>query len=234
MRSLALVVVAPLCIVACTGDDITFAPVDAGHHDAIAFDATMPQDAGSVDASDSSVPLVRRLLMTYEAPSMAGELVAVDPAKGSADGRLAFAAFGSVQGDQDVPYLVESRADVVARLDPAHPWLASSTWSVAGTDAFDGGEDYSDPVQVLVVAPNKAYVFRYNRDAIAVIDPTQVADGGAAQSYIDLKSLQQAGDSDGHVDVAGAIFDSTRKRVYVALGNIDIHLVDPQGFFQPT
>lgn len=219
----------PAALVACAGDDITYGPVDAGHHDATTADVVQTVDASSMDAADATPATVTRLLATQLATK--GELIAVDPVKGTVDGRLKFTGFGTAQGG-GAPFLIESSTDTVAKLDPSKPWNVVSSWNVAGSDAFDGGESYADPVQVIAVAPNKAYVLRYNRDAIAIIDPSQSADGGAATAYIDLSALQQAGDGDGHVDMAGAIFDQTRKRLYVALANIDLHNVDPMGFFQ--
>ena len=223
----------PCALVACAGDDITEVAVDAGpRRDATLVDAPNPPDALAPDASDASdaaPPPAQRVLVTHT--TTGGELVAIDLSSGKVDGRLAFKQFGFAQGGA-IPYLIESNVDTVARLDPSQPWSITSTWNVAGNDMFDGGENYADPVQVIQTAPNKAYVLRYNRNAIAVFDPSQTADGGAASQYISVQSLLQAGDKDGHVDMAGAIYDSTRHRIYIALANIDLGLVDPQGYFQ--
>lgn len=224
-----LLSMAPFGIVACIGDDVTVLPIDAGHHDATLYDVAPQPDAPAADASDAAPPPAQRVLVTHT--STAGELVAVNLTSGNVDGRLAFKQFGTTQGGT-TPFLIESNVDVVARLDQAQPWVVTSTWNVAGADMIDGGETYADPVQVIQTASNKAYVLRYNRNAIAVIDPSQSADGGAATKYIDVSSLLQAGDGDHHVDMAGAIYDQTRNRLYVALANIDLTLVDPQGYFQ--
>ncbi len=219
----------PYGLVACIGDDVTELVIDAGHHDATLADVSTPPDVVAQDASDSAPPPAQRVLVTHTATK--GELVAINLSSGNVDGRLPFKQFGVVQSGA-IPYLIESNVDIVARLDPTTPWAVTSTWNVSGNDMFDGGESYADPVQVIQTAPNKAYVLRYNRNAIAVFDPSQTADGGAAAQYISVQSLLQAGDKDRHVDMAGAIYDSTRKRIYIALANIDLGLVDPQGYFQ--
>jgi hypothetical protein len=223
--------VGSVALMACTGDDVSVVTApDAGPRDATTFDAQATVDAGAADAPDATLPPALHLLMTQQAKH--GELVSIDPIKGAVDGRLAFSGFGFAAGGQSEPFLVQSSADLVARLDRDKPWIVRSSWSVAGGDGVDGGSGYADPVQVVVVSPNKAYVLRFNRNSIAIIDPTQSADGGVASSYLSLASLQQPGDHDGSVDMSGAIFDPARKRLYVALSNIDLNNVDPNGYFQ--
>ncbi|HSQ66813.1 MAG TPA: hypothetical protein VLM85_26520 [Polyangiaceae bacterium] len=205
----------------CSGDDVTYAP-EAGQPKS---DATVDAPA-SPDAGDATVP--QRLLMTQIATK--GELVAFNTQTKQVDGRLSFPGFGVVVRSGGT-YLLETGQDIVARLDPSQPWKVQSTWSVAMDDAFDGGESYADPIQIVQVSSSKAYVLRYNRNRIAVVDPSANADAGAPSSSVDLSSLMQAGDGDGHVDMSGAVYDASRQRLYVALANIDIHLVDPQGYF---
>jgi hypothetical protein len=183
------------------------------------------------DGGNVGFDVAPRLLLTQNIGNK-GQLVAFDMAGGVTAGQLDFVGFGTTQGSSAGPFLIESLADTVARLDPAEPWNVKSSWTVKLDDAFDGGEDYADPVQVLVTAPNKAYVLRYNRNKIAVIDPSKDVEAGAPTKSIDLGSLLQNGDGDGHIDMSGAIYDPVRKRLYVALANIDLHNVDLQGFFQ--
>ncbi len=207
----------------CTGDDITYGPADAAPTADATTDVTAPD--GGLDAS-AAQPSV---LVTHT--TTAGELVAVNPQDGGVSGRLAFPGFGVVVPGTSGPYLLQEGKDVVTRLDPAQPWKARSSWSVGLGDQKDGGESYADPVQVVQVAPDKAYVLRYNRNAIAVIDPSADVDGGAPKGTIDLSALQQPNDGDGHVDMSGAVYDATRHRLYVTLANIDVNDVDPQGYF---
>lgn len=210
---------------ACTGDDVTFGP-DAGQPKSDAtVDQTAPPDAGA-DAATASP----RLVMTYAATQ--GELVSYDVAGKTVAGRLTLPGFEETKRSGANLFLLgEATVDAVAKLDPADPTHVLASWDVALGDAADGGESYADPVDVVEVAPNKAYVLRYNRNRIAIIDPSASADGGAPVSTIDLSSLQQPNDTDSHVDMTGAVFDASRKRLYVALGNIDVHDVDPQGYF---
>ncbi len=217
---LHVLVLAPVfgAFAAC-GDDVMIGP-DAGPPKS---DATIDQSAA--DAGDASSS---RLLMTYVATS--GELVALNTSTKQI-GRFAMPGFGvAVRSGKDT-FLLETGQDLVARLDPSTFTAVAASWNVALSDAFDGGESYADPVQVIETSPTKAYVLRYNRNRIAIIDPSQTADAGAPTSSIDLSSLLQANDADGHIDMSGAVFDSSRNRLYVALGNIDIYDVDPQGYF---
>jgi hypothetical protein len=206
---------------ACTGDDITFGPDSGPPKSDATVDQTAP-DAGP----DGAGP---RLLMTYAATS--GELVSFDTGQKQVAGRLSFPGYGVVERTGGETFLLETGNDLVAKLDPVSLTGLGASWNVALGDAFDGGESYADPIQVVEAAPNKAYVLRYNRDRIAVIDPSQPADAGAPASSIDLSALQQSGDADGHVDMSGAVYDASRHRLYVALGNIDVYDVDPQGYF---
>lgn len=215
----------------CFGDDITYNPTDAGVDEGGKPDVVQPGADSSADAADGGFDVAPRLLLTQSIGAK-GQLAVFDLASGSTAGQLEFLGFGTTQGSSAGPFLIESSEDVVARLDPAQPWNIRSTWTVKLDDAFDGGEPYADPVQVVVTAPNKAYVLRYNRNKIAVIDPSKDVEAGAPATSLDLGSLLQAGDGDGHVDMSGAIYDPARSRLYVALANIDLHNVDPQGFFQ--
>jgi hypothetical protein len=218
----AVVGVFALGVFGCSGDDVTYAP-EAGQPTS---DATVDAPP-SPDAGDASV-VPQRLLMTQIATS--GELVAFNTQTRQIDGRLSYPGFGVVVRSGGT-FLLETGQDLVARLDPSQPWKVQSSWSVAMNDAVDGGESYADPIQIVQVSPSKAYVLRYNRNRIAIVDPSATADAGAPTGSVDLSSLMQAGDGDGHVDMSGAVYDSSRQRLYVALANIDIHFVDPQGYF---
>lgn len=215
----------------CFGDDITYNPLDAGWAEGGKPDVVQPGSDSATDAADGGFDVAPRLLLT-QSLGTSTQLAVFDLSSGTTAGQLEFMGFGTTQGSSAGPFLIESSGDVVARLDPAQPWNIRSTWGVKLGDAFDGGESYADPIQVVVTAPNKAYVLRYNRNKIAVIDPSKDVDAGAPTGTIDLGSLLQMGDGDGHVDMSGAIYDPARSRLYVALANIDLHNVDPQGFFQ--
>jgi len=207
---------------ACDGDDVTLAP-DAGPPKSDAtVDQTAP-DAG--DAGDATFG--PRLAMTYLATH--GEIASFATQSQAVASRLSFPGYGVVQRSGSDTFLVETSADVIAKLDGALGSVTAS-WSVAGTDAIDGGESYADPVQVIETAANKAYVLRFNRNAIAVIDPSAAADAGAPASMIDLSSLVQGADGDGVVDMVGGAYDATRHRVYVVLGNVDIGTVQPPSY----
>lgn len=220
-------------LLACTGDDVTYDPQEGGNKDGSADATTMPTDGGGSDVFDAASERTPRLLMTQTAGSTV-ELAAFNMATGMVDGRLSYQASfpqGVVVGTSAAPFLVQTESDLVTRLDPNQPWKGTSVWSVKLNDGVDGGQPWANPVQVVVVSPTKAYVLRYNRNRIAVIDPSQTVDGGGPTSTVDLSPLVQGDDLDGAVDMSGAIYDSVRKRLYVALGNIDLGRVDMQGFF---
>ncbi len=210
-----------LGVFAACGDDTTIGP-DAGlpKSDATVGDGSLASDGGSSSG---------HLIMTYSAQH--GEIVDYDTLLKQVAGRATTPGFAVVQRSMNDTFLLETGQDLVARLDPSNGFSIASSWNVALSDAFDGGESYADPVQVVESAANKAYVIRYNRGHVAIIDPSQTADAGAAIGSVDLSSLLQPNDLDGHIDMAGAAYDASRHRLYVALGNIDIYNVDPKGYF---
>ena len=211
---------------ACTGDDVTLGPDSGPPKSDATIDQTAP-DAGDAGSDATTGP---RLVMTYAGTK--GELVSFDTAAGSVAARADLPGYEETEKSGGDLFLVgEGSSDLVAKLSPADPTVTLASWNVALDDAVDGGESNADPVQVVEVAKTKAYVLRYDRNRVAIIDPSQSADAGAPIGTVDLSSLLQANDHDTHVDMTGAVFDASRKRLYVALGNIDINLVDPQGFF---
>jgi len=215
-----------LLTASCTGDDITLGP-DSGPPKADA--TTQDQFVYTNDGGDATGP---RILITHDGPS-AAELLAFNVATAQINGRLVTPGFAYVEQTRNDFFLLETGQDLVYLLDPVSQWNAKASWSVALDDVNDASlEPYADPVQVVEVAPNKAYVLRFDRDTIAIIDPTQSADAGAPTGTVDLSALQQAADPDGSEEISGAVFDATRNRLYVALGNINLYDVDPQGYFQ--
>lgn len=219
-------------LIACTGDDVVYDAPEGGNGDG-SSDATLMAENDSSSIVDAGSERSSFLLMTQTAGSSV-ELAAFDMSSGTVPGRFAYQGSfpqGVVMGTSAGPFLIQTESDAILKLDPNTPWKPTSNWSVKMTDAVDGGQPWANPIQMIVVAPNKAYVLRYNRNRIAVIDPSQTTDAGAPTASIDLSALLQSDDLDGTVDMAGAIYDSVRKRLYVALGNLDLGRVDPQGFF---
>jgi hypothetical protein len=111
--------------------------------------------------------------------------------------------------------------------------MVRSSWNVALNDLTDAGfaSSYSDPDAVVVGAGTKAYVLRYTRNLVAVLDTTQAADAGAPLSTIDLGGqTQDAGD--GYVEMTDGFYDAASQRVYVLLGNINRFDVGCSGYCQ--
>ncbi len=217
--------VVPFLLIGCGGDDLTVGLRDAGR-EAAPFDGSFPDtsapDAAPGDAGVDAPPPPPRLLLTMNSAATTSELIALNVATRAVDGRLTYAGnLGSTYSRGADPWLLQQRADVVAKLDAREPWKVLSSWAVALDDRADGGAAYADPYGVLVVAGGKGYVLRYNRNKIAVIDTTQVADAGAPSKTIDLSTLVQAADEDGIVEMSAGFYVASRHMLYVLLGNID-------------
>ena len=225
----ALVLSAPVAgfVASGCGDDEELRAADAGTFEAGTVPETGPAPGG--DGGDAAVPskcgsaagAPQRLLLTMN-NTTTSEVAAFNLADKKVDGRFTFGGgLGQTSSLGSDPYVVEQKNDLVARMDAKRPWEPLATWSVVGDDKADGGDPNAQPIAVVVPDCDKGYVLRFNRNKIAVIDTNQVADGGAAVSYLDLSSLVQAGDNDGLVDMTAAYYVPTKKRIYVLLGNYD-------------
>ncbi len=205
---------------ACTGDDVTLGP-DSGPPKS---DATVDQTAPDAGDAGLDAPTAPKLLLTYLGAS--GELATFDPKAGQVSGRLSTPGYPVVVRSGGDTFLIDTSKDLVEKLDPTTLAGPISTWNVAGSDAVDGGSATADPVAVIESSASHAYVLRFNRNRVAVIDPSQAADAGQPMSFVDLSSLVQAS-SDGTVGMVGGAYDATRHLVYVVLGNIDINAYGP-------
>jgi hypothetical protein len=146
------------------------------------------------------------------------------------DGRFTFPGeFGGtifLAGNE--PYILTGNDEVI-RLDAREPWKTLATWNVKGDDAKDGGMAKANPSAIIAPTCDKGYVFRYNRNKIAVLDIGNPA-GGAPTGYIDLSNLLQTDDKDGVIEMTSAVYVPSRNRIYVLLGNVDLGRVeDPTG-----
>ena len=219
-------------LLACTGDDTVVAPPDGGADASLgydaqgfetgAFDATELQgDSGNLGADAGSPPPARLLLSNGTATQ--SELAVFGLHSGTVDGRLVTPGpLGTSVATSSSPWLLEPTDDLVARLDPIQPWIVRSTWNVALGDATDAGfaVPYSYPDAIVLGAGTNAYVLRYTRNRIAVIDTSIDVDGGVPSSTIDLSAQVQAG-GDGYVEMTAATFDPSSNLAYVLLGNLN-------------
>lgn len=207
--------------------------------DANADTGTVPlDDAGSSDAGEDASTracappsgLPERLLLSIN--NMASsELVVFDVASKTVAGRLTYPSMlGLTMAVGADPYLMESATDVVAKLDANEPWKVLSTWNVAGDDKIDGGKSYANPAAVVVPTCENGYVVRYNRNKLAVLDTTKIADAGSPETFIDLASLVQPNDKDGFVNMTSAVYVPKHHRLYVLLGNNDLTKVATDGY----
>jgi hypothetical protein len=230
-------------VTACGDDTVVQLPQDAGNDlsvaDGTASDGTssdgQPFEAGNYadspapDSGDASIPT--RLLLSYNGSSQS-ELVAFGLKSSAVDGRLTFDDYlGGAYVGATSPWLLEESTDIVGRLDPQSPWVIDSSWSVAMNDLTDAGyaQSYSDPDAVVVAAGTAAYVFRYNRNLVSILDTSQVVDGGAPTGSIDLSGDVQT-EGDGYVQPIAAVYVAAQQRVYALLGNIDRFDVVDDGY----
>ncbi|HVJ89927.1 MAG TPA: hypothetical protein VM580_08990 [Labilithrix sp.] len=209
---------------ACTGDDDVFRRRDGGAPEpSTTVDQAVPSDASDggvvpLACGDASGAPPRVLLV--QGNPIVSELAVVNMETKAVDGRLTFdGGYGATSGTGTDPYLLGGQSDLVIRLDAREPWKSVASWDVHGDDDVDGGDVNANPVVVVQTACNKAYVLRYNRDRIAIIDPSR-PEGGQPTGYIDLTALKQLGDPN-QVEMTSAVYVASKKRMYVLLGNID-------------
>jgi hypothetical protein len=214
---------------------------DGGPESSSTFDASSPVEAGMfVDSAappdgggdaDAGVAPPSRLLLSYNG-AMSSELVAFGMQSKAVDGRMTYQDYlGTAYVGSTAPWLLEQSTDIVARLDAQQPWVVDSSWNVAMNDFTDAGyaESYSDPQAVLVNAGTKAYVLRYTRNLVGIIDTSTVADGGVPTGSIDLSGEVQAA-GDGYVQPVAGVYVAAQQRVYVLLGNINRNDVVDNGY----
>jgi hypothetical protein len=221
-------------LAACDSSGTVGSPSDGGGAD-VHVDGPTPSDAGApVEGGgdgEAGVTPPSRLLLSYNG-SASSELVAFGLQSDAVDGRLTYAdPLGTAYVGATAPWLLEQSTDVVARLDAQQPWVVDSSWNVAMNDLTDAGyaQPYSDPQAVLVGAGTKAYVLRYNRNLVAVLDTSSVVDGGVPIGSVDLSGEVQAA-GDGYVQPVAGVYVATQQRLYVLLGNIDRLDVTADGF----
>jgi hypothetical protein len=227
-------------VTACGDDTVAVLPQDAGTDHSVTTDGTAPDapfevgtyvDSAAPDSGDAAAPIPPRLLLSYNGQTQS-EVVAFGLQSKAVDGRLTFDDYlGGAYVGTTAPWVLEESTDVVGRLDAQEPWVIDSSWNVAMNDLTDAGyaQPYSDPTAVVVGAGTKAYVLRYNRNLVAILDTSQNVDGGAPAGSIDLSGEVQTG-GDGYVQPIAGVYVAAQQRVYVLLGNIDRFDVVDDGY----
>ena len=228
----ALTCAAAAGLAACGDDEVFRAGPDAGTDGGQLAEAGPGPSAegGTSDAGDAATsPRVRLLLSMNNMTT--SELVALDLETGAVDGRLTYPGFiGATFASGADPWLLQSAVDVVSLLDAREPWKVVSSWNVAGTDRPDASLPNANPVAVVSAGAAKAYVVRFNRNVMHVLDASQRGDAGAPVKSIDLTSLLQGADADGLVEATSAVYVASKRRVYVLLGNVDFTKIAADGF----
>jgi hypothetical protein len=220
-----------LGLIGCGDDTVVLAPVDAG---AGVLDRTVPSFEAAVPTESSGqASILPRLLLSYNGTTSDGatksELVAFGMASQQVDGRTTYDySIGTAYVESAAPWLLEQEPNVghegseaVARLDPLQPWVIAASWKVAMGDLTDAGyaQDYADP-RAVISAGTKAYVLRYTRNLVGIIDTTQVTMGASPIGSVDLSSEVQTG-GDGYVEPVAGVYVAAAKRVYVLLANVN-------------
>jgi hypothetical protein len=230
----ALAVSAAAILIACSGDDVTEGPADAGD-DASPFDGSFPDtsttDAATPDGGDADVSRPPWALITINYGTNS-DLLAFSLTANAPDGVFNYASkYGGTSIASDGPWALEQYTDIVAKMDPAHPWQPTSSWNVRG--ATDGGDSdsYADPYKVVAGPTGKDYVLRFNRNQIAVLDTTQTGTNLAPKPFIDLKQYLDPTDADGEIDMVSGAYVASQHRLYVLLANFDLYNVDPKAYF---
>ncbi|HEX7666077.1 MAG TPA: hypothetical protein VF407_16230 [Polyangiaceae bacterium] len=227
---------ASLLVAACSGDDITEGPADSGIESDSSFtgdgsipgDSSTPTDGATEDAGVARPPWTL-LSMNYKTES---DMAAFSLDAGAVDGVLTYpGSIGLTSLTAEGPWLLEQSKDLVVKLDPSAPWRGGASWNVHGTEDAGAGLPYADPYQVVLGPAGKAYVPRFNRNALAVIDTTQNGDASAPTKLVDLSQFLESGDEDGNVDMVGGVYVASQHRVYVLLASFDLYLTDPVGYF---
>jgi hypothetical protein len=223
----------------CVGDDTevpvpdsgtVVTPLDGGHDATVGGEEGGPGDAaldtgdtstvGNEDASDGATG-PGFLVLSYALDEFSkSEADAIDLSTGLTAGHFSYAQGGTNVVTPTGPWVLEQFNDVIAKMDPAQPWLPVSTWDVSSAAPEAGGYAYGDAMSVAETG-SKAYVALFNRNHVPVLDTTAKVDGGAPTTSVDLSALLQATDDDGSVDDVAAVYDDSQKRVWLVLGNID-------------
>jgi hypothetical protein len=214
-------------LAACTGDDEAFDTPDGGEIDS----GSGQPDRIATDAGDGSAPRLacgdaagapERFLLIQGNPRLS-ELAVVGVDAKSVDGRLSFdGGYGVTSSLGTEPYLLGGESDQVIRLDPQAPWKPVATFDVHGDDATDAGMPNANPVAVVPVGCDKAYVLRFNRNKIAIIDQSQPNGASAPSGYIDLTPIKAVADPD-FVEMTSALYIPSKRKVFVLLGNADLN-----------
>jgi hypothetical protein len=230
----ALTLSAAAVLIACSGDDVTEGPADAGD-DASPFDGSFPDtsttDAATPDGGDADVSRPPWALITINYGTNS-DLLAFSLTANAPDGVFNYASkYGGTSIASDGPWALEQYTDIVAKMDPAHPWQPTSSWNVRG--ATDGGDfdSYADPYKVVAGPAGKDYVLRFNRNQIAVLDTTQTGTNLAPKTFIDLKQYLDPTDADGEIDMVSGAYVASQHRLYVVLANYDLYNTDPNAYF---
>jgi hypothetical protein len=223
--SVALLLTAPAAFAlwACTGDDDVFRPTDAGAFEASSVDraAPSPTEGGTPTLACGDAGGAPPRVLLVQGGLRQGELAALNLSTKSVDGRLIYdGGYGVTSSLGSDPYFLGGESDLVTRLDAREPWKPVASWDVRGDDVTDGGFPNANPVAIVPTSCSKAYVLRFNRNKIAIIDQSSPK-GGTPKAYIDLTPLRLSGDPN-LVEMTSAVYVPSKKRVFVLLGNSDL------------
>jgi hypothetical protein len=124
-----------------------------------------------------------------------------------------------VRADGDHYFVLRRSTGQIVRYEAATPTAPTYTYSTN-----DSGESGSNPYDLIVASPTKAYLLRYGSSTIWIVDPSATSEANFKTGEIDLSAY----DADGVPEMsAGLIKDG---RLYVAMQRLQTFAATQSGY----
>lgn len=120
-----------------------------------------------------------------------------------------------VTASGDRGFVLFRKTGQLQALQQGRPWIADKLLDV--NDTAEAGDYGTNPQAIVVGVGTKAYVARLGLNTVKVVD----VGTGRATGTIDFAQFLASGDPDGRVDIADAVYDASKKRVYFLLQRVD-------------
>ncbi|WP_394827768.1 hypothetical protein [Pendulispora albinea] len=215
-------VLGPLTVASCSDDKTLFQLPDNRTDASVTTDAGRDSADSGQDAGGPEYALF--LGVDFSAPSP--QLAAVSLGSKAVAGRLTIAGNTNVAlaASGGHGFVLQRATGKLFALDPAQPWKIRATIGI--NDTVDSGPTPVNPHDVVVTAGAKAYVTRYARNTVTIIDAAAASVTGS----LDLSEFVDPLDPDSLVDAQSAVYDPATKRAYFLLQRIN---QNPSGPFTP-
>lgn len=176
-------------------------------------------NGGQDEPSLTNIAVVATRAPDYSSGAIS--LIDTTPPFAASNGRNANASSDlAVRADGDHYFLFARYAvNTISRYDAATPDTPTYTYSTN-----DSGEENSNPYDLIVASPTKAYLIRYGSSTIWIVNPSAVSEAAFHTGDIDLSAY----DSDGIPEMcAGVIKDG---KLYVALQRLHNYAATQSGY----